>query len=63
MANTYEGFINKFYLQKEPKTQIGQAINHAPYDQYSRFGAKDPKFDLKSYQNIAVNIVIIKEYY
>jgi hypothetical protein len=55
MANTYKGFINKFYLEKEPKTQVGQEINHAPYDQYSRFGMKDPKFDLKSYQNIAVN--------
>lgn len=37
MANRYEGFINKFYLQKELKTQIGQETSHAPYDQYSRF--------------------------
>ena len=55
MTNTYKDFINKFYLNTEPKTQIGQQTSHAPYDKYSRFGMKDPHFDLKSYQNIAVN--------
>ena len=55
MENRYETFVNKYYLEKEPRTQIGQQTSHAPYDKYSRFGMKDPKFDLKSYQNIAVN--------
>ena len=48
MTNTYKDFINKFYLNTEPKTQIGQQTSHAPYDKYSRFGMKDPHFDLKS---------------
>jgi hypothetical protein len=55
MANIYKNFINTFYLTTQPKTQKGQLKDHAPYDKYSRFGMKDPKFDLKAYQNIAVN--------